>query len=502
MNPIGVTTRRFRFAALLAAALTTAAPAAAGAAGATAASAGPAPQRLRPPLAPAAPTAPDPAADAGRYEVRLRSGRFVPAADRRSLPAAAARRLGPDASFHALAQLESVPSPAQRKAMAEAGVRLLGYLPRMTWRATVRAGLDPDDPRLSGVRSLFALDPMAKVDPSIAGPVSGPAGLVVRFQEDVPVARREAIVRRSGATIVGRADSVAAIVILAPAEAVAGLAAEDEVAWVDAAPAMLQPANDGVRAALGVESLWTDPVRPLTGAGLDVLVFDQGRVDELHDDLAGRVVVGDPVGVANHSTHVAGTLAGNGARSGGLYAGAAPSSRVISYALGSFNAGIFMHSNPGDLEADFAAAISTHGADLANLSLGSNLRLNNFPCALYGDYAVTEALLDGIVAGSLGPRFPIVVAGGNERPAPACSLSYASTAPPAGAKNVLSVGAVHSDSLAMTSFSAWGPTDDGRLKPDLVGPGCQSSGDGAVTSTYGGNAYGTLCGTSQAAPAV
>lgn len=54
----------------------------------------------------------------------------------------------------------------------------------------------------------------------------------------------------------------------------------------------------------------------------------------------------------------------------------------------------------------------------------------------------------------------------------------------------------------MTSFSSWGPTDDGRLKPDIVAPGCQSGGDGGVTSTVPGDAYNTFCGTSMATPAV
>ncbi|MFX5784919.1 S8 family serine peptidase, partial [Acinetobacter baumannii] len=48
----------------------------------------------------------------------------------------------------------------------------------------------------------------------------------------------------------------------------------------------------------------------------------------------------------------------------------------------------------------------------------------------------------------------------------------------------------------MSSFSSWGPTDDGRIKPDLVADGV------SVTST-GGNSttsYATLSGTSMAAP--
>src|SRR3546814_1502037 len=48
----------------------------------------------------------------------------------------------------------------------------------------------------------------------------------------------------------------------------------------------------------------------------------------------------------------------------------------------------------------------------------------------------------------------------------------------------------------MTSFSSWGPTDDGRIKPDLVG-----NGMGVLsTSSSGNDAYTLLSGTSMASP--
>lgn len=72
------------------------------------------------------------------------------------------------------------------------------------------------------------------------------------------------------------------------------------------------------------------------------------------------------------------------------------------------------------------------------------------------------------------------------------------------AKNNLTVGAVNGipggwnkpGDVVMSSFSAWGPTDDGRIKPDLVADGV------SVTSTGGNSttAYATLSGTSMSAP--
>jgi uncharacterized repeat protein (TIGR02543 family) len=63
---------------------------------------------------------------------------------------------------------------------------------------------------------------------------------------------------------------------------------------------------------------------------------------------------------------------------------------------------------------------------------------------------------------------------------------------PADSFNAVTVGAVHhATPESLEEFSSRGPTDDGRIKPDLVGP------DGVTTATYG---TGDFSGTSAAAP--
>lgn len=74
------------------------------------------------------------------------------------------------------------------------------------------------------------------------------------------------------------------------------------------------------------------------------------------------------------------------------------------------------------------------------------------------------------------------------------------------AKNVLTVGAIEdlengyhtSAQVIMTGFSSWGPTDDGRIKPDLVANGAAL----LSSSAAGDDQYLTLSGTSMAAPTV
>lgn len=74
------------------------------------------------------------------------------------------------------------------------------------------------------------------------------------------------------------------------------------------------------------------------------------------------------------------------------------------------------------------------------------------------------------------------------------------------AKNILTVGAINGGEVVptkptdiiMSAYSSWGPTDDGRIKPDIVGVG-----DGILSSSANADdAYATLSGTSVATPNV
>ncbi|MCX5675564.1 MAG: S8 family serine peptidase, partial [Planctomycetota bacterium] len=83
---------------------------------------------------------------------------------------------------------------------------------------------------------------------------------------------------------------------------------------------------------------------------------------------------------------------------------------------------------------------------------------------------------------------------------------YDSLSPEATAKNSVVVGAVDditadpytNGDVEMTDFSGWGPTDDGRVKVDLVANGVNLYSSGSSAD----NAYLSMSGTSMAAPNV
>jgi hypothetical protein len=67
-----------------------------------------------------------------------------------------------------------------------------------------------------------------------------------------------------------------------------------------------------------------------------------------------------------------------------------------------------------------------------------------------------------------------------------------------GAKTTLQVGDVAHDAMVVAPWSSRGPTDDGRMKPDLVAAGSRVADDGLVMSTYPVNRYRGNQGTSMA----
>jgi subtilisin family serine protease len=162
-----------------------------------------------------------------------------------------------------------------------------------------------------------------------------------------------------------------------------------------------------------------------------------------------------------------------------------------------------LYNNPQDLEQNYADGMTLHGAHLATNSLGSNISANGYDCDLLGDYENTARLLDAIARGALGRPFLSIWAAGNERGGFApCGDLYFTTGVPATAKNTIVVGATNSDDATIAEFSSLGPVDDGRMRPDLVAPGCERGGDRGVTSLRACSGHGVLCGTSMSTPVV
>jgi len=465
-------------------------------------------------------------------EIRWRSGAIKAAALESPQAAAAITELVPNrGTRHIVVQLAKPLGTGQREQLAGAGVTLLDYLGDNAFFAVVSSdGVSAS--KLAEVKSLAgvsAVEAPWKMHPLF---VQGPApvwgtvgqdkrgspiiGTYVLFHPDVAL-RPDGVrvVEAYGAVVQDQIKSVNGLVIEIALSQVAALAAEDVVEYIEPALPPMEGLNAENRALTGANTAQASPYN-LDGSGVTVLVYDAGKTTNVsgatHPDVAGRMTIGDSSTWSDHAAHVACTVGGSGSQSLNLvHRGMAPGVDLVSYGFQWAPGGIFLYSNPGDIEADYTQAITLHGADLANNSIGTNTCSNGFPCNITGDYGVTAALIDNIVGGSLGAPFRVLWANGNERACGFCPLEhqagYHSTAPPSCAKNHITVGAVNSDDDSMTFFSSWGPCDDGRLKPDIVGPGCEVGfpPDGVTScNTFTGDVffYSVKCGTSMATPTV
>lgn len=247
----------------------------------------------------------------------------------------------------------------------------------------------------------------------------------------------------------------------------------------------------------------------LDGTGIIVYEWDGGTVLRTHQEFDTRLTNGDATATHYHATHVAGTIMASG---------------VESAAKGmAFNASLVAYDWTDD-DSEMAAA-AANGALISNHSYGSvrgwyydsgsgtwlwngDTGISSDEDYLFGFYNSWAAAWDEIAYNA--PNYLIIKSAGNDRNDTGSGHDpdgpWDCIGPKGIAKNVLTVGAVEditggyagTAGVIATSFTSYGPADDGRIKPDIV-----ANGSG-LYSTYdtGDTDYASLSGTSMSSPSV
>lgn len=450
------------------------------------------------------------------------------------LLAASASHAADSSKGYLLVELGEIPDALVREQLAQAGLTLLSPVGSKTYFA--RASKDADMNLIQGrvvdagsVTRAHKLHPMIQsgempswaVVPSAAqvdgeavlqrdasgaissGIESNTVAAYVMLHRDVDAASPEldALVQAHKGTIRSVVMSMNTLVVEIPFGKLKELSDDERVQWVEPPLPPMETTNASNRVVTQVDIAQSAPYS-LDGTGVTVFVYDGGSLRTSHNDFSGRAVNIDSSGVSFHATHVAGTIGGDGSTIS-AHKGMAPGVNLLGAGFevaGGLSAG-FLYTDPGDLESDYSQALSL-GASISNNSIGSNVAQNAYPCNWHGDYGITSGTIDNVIRGSLGDPMIVFWAAGNERGNGSCGTSFGTTAPPSNNKNAISIGALNSNDDSMTSFSSWGPSDDGRIRPVVSAPGCQSGSDNGVTSTGDGSdsQYITLCGTSMASP--
>jgi subtilisin-like proprotein convertase family protein len=430
---------------------------------------------------------------------------------------------------------------SERGALESAGARVDAPLPDQAFLVSVPSGRAAALARIPGVEWAVPYLPQDKIAPEI-DTVSGDTdvAVVVHLFGDADPHRVAAELSGSGLRVssAGRGGRFGRVVLLATPSELRGcasaLAQRNDVFWIGrryrrtlANDTSIWVGQSGLGAGMST------PVfdRGLYGAGqvaaildtgidVDMCYFRDGVLGLPPTNVAGGTATdpnqrkvlavdflwaaddpGNPLHWDNegHGTHVAGTLAGDNLARPVLHDtgdGMAPAAKLVIQDAG------YAADACGDLPGIGCPVTDLNPVFQQAYDQGARVHSNswndNENGAVQNNYTDASADVDEFMWNH--PDFLIVFACGNHALGGTGTIGSPSTA-----KNGMATGGTYSGQNAdyLSDISAWGPTDDGRIKPDVLFPGAsiQSAGSDRNITTDNCATQGRT-GTSMTAPGV
>ncbi len=400
-------------------------------------------------------------------------------------------------------QLDAILNDDDRSALAQAGATVLDYQGDLRWRILAPTELDVADLLGPKVLDVQPVRPEQKLSPRLragtppAHAEDGQGNLLLKALTlpDVSPEQLQEDLHGLGGAVSTYIPELRVAFFRIPDSALATVGALTSFRWVE--PIAPVPGIEMSRAREYVNNppdLPGDSDSTPAGSGVAVSIHENNHA-AFHPDLSGRIFQGDQPDAFEtdiHATMTAGTIAGDGiwTRSNvtpdfsDQVVGMAPGATVYTYAFGQE-----VNAEANNYE-DIVDTLQRPTTLVANNSWG-------YFCLEepYGDYTIQAAVYDNQVLGAssdgveIGEPMTVVFSGGNERDGSSNDLldcisnsqppflNYGTINQPKPAKNPIVVGAVDGANDRMSTFSSWGPTSDGRLKPDLVAPGLYDGSD-------------------------
>lgn len=376
-------------------------------------------------------------------------------------------------NYYVLLQFEKLPTNEQKAELTANGIVLGDYIPNNTYYATIPATATAGQFAAASVRSIVAIPPASKVEsvlntklvPRHVTKVAGMYDVNIQFFGNSGSADVQSEVIRLGGQILGMSPVLSLGTIRIPSDKIAELSSFPLIKYILPVHAPIETNNVFSRGLHRDNVLQSNLLgqRGLTGDSVRVNITDVG--DILHEDFLKRANHETTEPVADHSTHCSGTIAGAGLIDPNAL-GMAPKASLYAWSFFGDVTDTLLYYTP-----------------IFNYTVTSNSW--GYGPGYYGDYDYlsyevdSEALLYEDVsqcqsAGNQGPNFGTVSTG------------------PGSSKNNITVGALYRDEIA--GFSSRGPTNSGRLKPEVCANGVN------VYSSVPGNGYDFYSGTSMACP--
>jgi uncharacterized repeat protein (TIGR01451 family) len=477
-------------------------------------------------------------------EIRLQRASFDPLAGMPALPSGLVRNAPPaGATTYYLVQFRGPIEAAWRADLERQGAVVIDYVPQFAYIVRMDGMAASRVQDLEAVRWVGLYQPAYRLstdlDAVIAEAEPGKrAALLVRSFPGEPADALAGKLKAAGAEIQAVSDDSGGgtlFQIECPAASIDAVAQLDAVAWLEpeaephldnaVARSNLIFGKDAVEADLG-----------LYGAGQVVVVGDTGvstgNASTMHPDFQGHFYQGSTGGGSctswsdyyGHGTHVAGSVLGNGLMDGsnpaahsygGTNAGIAPEAGLWAWAFCDDWSGLpdldpyndyfgVMYGDSSTVRVNtnswgYEATPGTYDSfsretdrfiwdhpDMVVLFAASNDGVDG-----NGDGIVDSGSL-GVPAGAKN----VVTVGASEdyrmtggyNPGGACS-TWGSCWPSDYPANPVNNDRLSDDPLGMVAFSSRGPTLDGRLKPDVVAPGSN-----VVSTRYQGGSADPLWG--------
>ncbi len=432
---------------------------------------------------------------------------------------------------------------ADKQALINSGARIVDYLPDNAFVICIQHRRASTLRKLPCVRWVGKLKPEHKLSPRLLE-ADGPSQYIVELFPGHQPGLLQSKARLLGARNVRSAlGERSRCHVLADRRQVEALAGSEGVAWIEP---YVQPrlCNDAATVICGI-----DDIRQGLGIyGLNQLIgvadcgLDTGNLNTLSADFAGRVEKvytlrrpGEWSDLNGHGTHVVGTLLGSGVLSGsnpgardyyGSFAGYAPLARLVFQSIGDDGSYVFPPLHLSELfQPAYDDGVRVHSNSWGSATLGQYTVYSNevdqfcwdhkdfLPVFAVGNDAL-DLNQDGVVdADSIyapATAKNCIAAGATEnlRGFGGYQMGYGELWQASYPVPPIKYDPISNNPNGMAAFSGRGPTDDGRIKPDLCAPGTNviSCRTHAVAGASGWAAYdNNYCywgGTSMSTPQI
>lgn len=410
------------------------------------------------------------------YNVFFKNGTFTPAENKGVVSNYEITNTSVEGFVYGFIQFYEIPNQEQRNQLHNIGIELGEYIKRNTYAAVIPQHNFTLIQNLQGLRSFFVLPSTFKIRKGTETVGIERINLCISIYKNANSQAAISHLKSQVDDINFISITKGIFVVNIRREQIHQIVELPYIQWVeeqDMTPHLLDISSINLHKTNILKSTLTGQ-RGLSGNGVAIGIFD-GIVYN-HIDFANRLTIVSGSSVYDHSTEIAGLFAGAGNRN--------------PIAIGhAHKADIYSWEITNNIINDIDSGVIDYNMMIANHSYFIG---NSGSCTNRGEYDIVSYYFDTLAAKH--PSLLQVFAAGNHRANNCIAGGYRTVFEGLqSSKNGMTIGSVTAID-GNSSDHSYGPTLDGRIKPDVVARGV------SVYSSITGQNYTTVSGTSFSTP--